>query len=497
MKAHLMFPGKDFDSQADLAPNKDNLVQDLEMETVFASMAGGDEFLHKVIVSALLNCCVNDKTTINWRQDILQDCLAHEDAIRALYEITLEPVQIRRSMFLISGSRHPSLMLSDGRRTLESLHGVLYKLYSFGEREKEKFKSEGLRNLCNMFIDQLAPNYLSEMKSHLDSLHFNNGLLFSANLGVGNTGKDFVPRFFAPERWSWLKGWFGDTPAHYRFVLDPRDESGARELSELRDQVLKNIASSTLQASKHVDSFFNMLRTELAFYIGCLNLRKILADKNCPTCMPQISDIPCTLQFEDLRDPSLSLTLDKPATGNDLRVPETPLVMITGANQGGKSTFLRSLGLSRLMLQAGMFVTAKIYMADLRDGIFTHYRRREDKDLNSGKFDEELRRMNDIVMMLDKSPFILFNESFAATNEREGSEVARQIIAALTESGAHVIFVTHMYALAEDFDNQNTLKACFLRPERDDNGQRSFKILLGKPQTTSFGKDLYKQIFQH
>lgn len=495
MKAHLMFPNRDFDLQANLAPNKPDLIQDMEADTLLSAMANGDEFLLKVASSALLSGWSNDPPTIGWRQAILRDCLAHEDVIRTLYGIILEPVQIRKSMFLISGSRHPGLMLSDGRRTLEALHGVLKKLYLFAMQEHGKFQSEGLRGLCATLIDQLAPDYLAEMKRHLTTLHFDNGVLFSARLGNGNTGKDFVPRYFVPERWSWLKEWLGDTPAHYRFSLDPRDESGARELSDLRDEVLKDIAISTLQASTHVEAFFSMIRTELAFYIGCLNLRKKLTEKNCPFCVPDITDKPCTLEFTDLRDPSLSLTLDKPAIGNDLKIPCTSLVLITGANQGGKSTFLRSLGLSRLMLQTGMLVTARQYKADLRDGVFTHYRRREDKDLNSGKFDEELNRMNEIVGMLGHAPFLLFNESFAATNEREGSEVAQQIIKALTEAGGHVVFVTHMYALAEHFENQNATTTCFLRADRDASGQRSFKILHGEPQTTSFGQDLYKQIF--
>lgn len=495
MQAHLMFPDKDYDLSAGTAPNSDDLVQDLEMKTLFSAMAEGDEFLLKIVSSALLSSQENSRFVVQWRQAILQDCLKHEDIIRALYAITLEPIQIRKSMFLISGGRHPSLMLSDGRRTLEALHGVLKKLYDFALQEKDDFQSDGLSHLCAMLIDQLAPDYLAEMKRHLATLHFDNGLLFSARLGSGNTGKDFIPRFFVPERWAWLKEWLGDRPDHYRFTLDPRDESGAHELADLRDEVLKDIAVSTLQASRHVEDFFNMLRSELAFYIGCLNLRKNLIEKNCPICMPGLSELPCTLQFEDLRDPSLSLTLGKPATGNDLNASATPLVLITGANQGGKSTFLRSLGLARLMSQAGMFVTARQYEADLRDGVFTHYRRREDKDLNSGKFDEELCRMNEVVERLGKAPFVLFNESFAATNEREGAEVARQIIAALTEAGGHVVFVTHMYTLANDFENKTIIKTCFLRAERDESGQRSFKILPGKPQTTSFGKDLYSRIF--
>lgn len=497
MKALLMFPDKDFDERSNVAANKEDLSQDLELQTLFASMANEDEFLLKIVSAAILSSSANDKKTVQWRQDILKDCLNHEDIIRSLYAITLEPIQIRKSMFLISSGRHPSLMLSDGRRTLEAFLPVLKKLYNFAAFEKERFQSAGLGNLCSMLVDQLAPDYLAEMKQHLLTLRFESGLLFSARLGNGNTGTDFVPRFFVPQRWLWLKEWLGETPAHYRFSLDPRDESGARELSELRDDVLKDISISVFKASKHVEAFFNMLRCELAFYIGCLNLRRVLKQKNCPTCMPVISDTPCTLMFDDLRDPSLSLALDQPAVGNSLEAKATPLILITGANQGGKSTFLRSLGVSQLMFQAGMFVAAQQYEADLRDGVFTHYRRREDKDLNSGKFDEELFRMNEIVKQLGKSPFLLFNESFAATNEREGAEVARQIIAAVIQSGGRVVFVTHMYAMAESFKKQSMIKVCFLRAERDELGRRSFKIFEGDPAETSFGKDLYLQIFKN
>ena len=495
MKVHLMFPAEDFDPQANLPPNMTDLVQDLELDILFSAMAEDDDFLDKIIRPAVLSGGVNSRQTILWRQDILRDCLANEKEIRALYAIAVMPVQIKKSMFLISGSRHPSLMLSESRRVLEGLHGVLKALYDFAIQEKPKFKSAGMSDLCTMIIAQLAPDYLDEMKAHLAALHFERGLLFSAKLGAGNTGKDFIARFWSPKKWSWLKEWLGDSSAHYRFMLDPHDESGARELADLRDEVLKDIATSATQASAHIEKFFYNLRAELAFYVGCLNLKKSLAAKNCPLCIPEISESADVLCFDDLRDPTLSLTLDNPAVGNQLQSVDTRLVFVMGANQGGKSTFLRSLGLSRVMLQAGLFVTAAHYKADLRDGIFTHYRRHEDKDLNSGKFDEELHRMSLIIEQLGKNPFLLFNESFAATNEKEGAEVAGQILCALTQSCAQIIFVTHMYALTERFEVQSDMKIGFLQANRDESGQRSFKISEGKPQDTSFGQDLYKTIF--
>ena len=53
--------------------------------------------------------------------------------------------------------------------------------------------------------------------------------------------------------------------------------------------------------------------------------------------------------------------------------------------------------------------------------------------------------MNTIVDILAPHALILFNESFAATNEREGSEIARQIVSALLEQAHKVVFVSHKF----------------------------------------------------
>jgi len=90
---------------------------------------------------------------------------------------------------------------------------------------------------------------------------------------------------------------------------------------------------------------------------------------------------------------------------------------------------------------------------------------------------------------------VLFNESFAATNEREGSEIARQITTALIERGVKVFFVTHLYAFAHGFVSRANGNTAFLRADRKPGGQRTFRIVPGEPLKTSFGEDLYKEIF--
>ena len=170
-------------------------------------------------------------------------------------------------------------------------------------------------------------------------------------------------------------------------------------------------------------------------------------------------------------------------------------MIITGANRGGKSTFLRSVGLALLMMQSGAFVAAKSFSSDVCTGLFTHFKREEDVTMRSGKLDEELKRMSEIVDHLSPDCAVLFNESFAATNEREGSEISRQIVTALLERRVKVLFVTHQYDFAESFYQKKMPNALFLRAERKQGGERTFKVVPGEPLETSYGEDLYDRIF--
>ncbi len=116
--------------------------------------------------------------------------------------------------------------------------------------------------------------------------------------------------------------------------------------------------------------------------------------------------------------------------------------------------------------------------------------------MKSGKLDEELSRMSDIVGQLAPDCMMLFNESFAATNEREGSGIARQVVNALLDRRIKVFFVTHLYDFAHSFYAQATQNAMFLRAERQEDGSRTFKLIEAMPLETSFGEDLYQQIFE-
>lgn len=103
--------------------------------------------------------------------------------------------------------------------------------------------------------------------------------------------------------------------------------------------------------------------------------------------------------------------------------------------------------------------------------------------------------MNDIANIVTPRALLLFNESFAATNEREGSEIARQILSALLERPNKVVFISHQYDFAHGFYEKHLDSALFLRADRLEDGRRTFKLVEGEPLGTSFGEDVYREIF--
>lgn len=511
-----MYPDRDFDPEEKFPPGdrparqrygeakKFNfppieaaLVQDLELNTLFEAMAQGDEFLYEVAVPAVLSS-LDAPDIITYRQEILRDCLNHPDSVRQIYRIPIAFMERKRKHLWGTWSRHssPGGILSSARGILEMSVDLLRELKRMADEHAEKFESPGFGRFFAMIQQELDDDYLAVVEEHLKALKFRRGVLISAQLGKGNEGANYVLRQPNPDDRLWLKRLFVPKLTTYSFSLHPRDDHGARALGELRERGLNRVANAVAQSADHVESFFNALRLELAFYIGCLNLSVQLDQLGEPITFPHPA--PANERqhsFSGLYDITLALTMKQKVVSNQVNAGNKDLVIITGANQGGKSTFLRSIGLAQLMMQCGMFVPAESFSANVCRRLFTHYKREEDASMKSGKFDEELSRMSAIIDAISPDALILFNESFAATNEREGSEIARQIVSALLEQGIKVFFVTHLYEFASNFYDKKMENAMFLRAERQAGGRRTFKLIEREPLPTSYGPDLYQRVF--
>lgn len=494
MKVFLLHPDRDIDLDRQPAPNEQALTQDLELETLLAAMAAGDTYLLDVARRVVLDS-LTDPDTITYRQRVLTDCLAQPDVVRRMYDLAVNTLQSERNVHTYWFRDAPYAILSRSIQVLELLTQGARQLRQLADQHAPDFHSDGFTRLFAMLDAELDDAYFTTIDAHLETLRMRDGSLISTELGTGNKAIRFL--LHRPPAQTWLQRITGrDGRPGYSFQIPDRDEGGFRALSELRGRGINPVANALAQAADHVLSFFAILRAELAFYLGCLNLQQQLTALGMPANLPDPT-APGAPVFTSrgLYDPCLSLRLHGPVVGNDIDGDGKTLVMITGANQGGKSTFLRSMGLAQLMMQAGMFVPAHSLTANPCDGLFTHFKREEDATMTSGKLDEELARMSEIADQIRPDAILLCNESFASTNEREGSQIARQIIRALTDTGVKVFYVTHLYELAHSLHRQQLDSAMFLRAERRPDGKRTFRLLEGKPSPTSHGPDSYRRIF--
>uniref|UniRef100_A0A7C3ED22 DNA mismatch repair protein MutS n=1 Tax=Gracilinema caldarium TaxID=215591 RepID=A0A7C3ED22_9SPIR len=495
MKVYLLHAHKDFDATAPLPPQTEDLMQDLDLDILIRAMSDEDKYLADIAKSVLFQSLL-DRDSIIYRQEVLQDAMDNEQPLRDLYALANEAIEAKRHSWFSMFGAYPSSILYGAVRLLQTYVPLLERLREMTRQYQQNFRSRGLRRFCTMVQEELNDEYMKSLVLYLKELQFIDGVMISAALKAGNEPVQYELRKPHRRDPNWIRRLFSPRTPSFTFSIDPRDEAGGRALGELRDRGINYAANAVAQSADHIESFFKILKQELAFYIGALNLRKKLISLGEPYSFPIISTDPVpTFECSGLYNICLALVANKAVVGNTVQARGKNLAIITGVNEGGKSTFLRSVGISQLMLQAGLFVPAQYFTADIRSGVFTHYRRKEDRNLGSGKFDEELKRMNTIVDNLGPNSLILFNESFASTNEREGSEIARHIVSALIETGAKVFFVTHLYTFANYFQEQASATTIMLRAERRQDGGRTFRIVMGAPSQHSHGEDLYKQVF--
>jgi DNA mismatch repair ATPase MutS len=495
MKAHLMYPDRDLNVDAPPVAGEEALIADLELGHVLAAMARGDRFLFEISRSVLLHS-LDAPEHIMYRQNVLRDFLGEPDVARKLFVIATDALQGEKTFWLGSANTRPESVVHRSVRVLTMFMEQLARLRAIAEQSRDRFRSDGLNTLLETISHEVDDAYVAEVEGHVAQLQFRHGIRTSARLGEGNEGTDYV--LHATERRSWrerIRWHRGDSLV---VQIADRDDAGHQALGEIRERGLRPVALALSQATQHLLDFFEMLHTELAFYIGCLNLHETLAEKQQRVCFPEpLHTERPALVAHGLYDPALSLLATHEIVGNDLNADSASVIFITGANRGGKSTLLRAIGSAQLMMQCGMYVAADSYRSEPRAPVFTHFKREEDASMASGKLDEELRRMSGIVDNITPMSLLLCNESFASTNESEGSEIAREVIAALRDAGVKVVYVTHLFELAHEFHRQACPDALFLRARPSAAGERPFVVTEGEPIPTSHGADIYARVFGH
>lgn len=241
--------------------------------------------------------------------------------------------------------------------------------------------------------------------------------------------------------------------------------------------------------------FYEHFVEEISFYMGAVRFIKRFKEIGLPLCRPVPGPTGTgTVLAEGLYELSMAIYTQTKPVDNRISLCENKLTLITGANQGGKSTFLRSYGIAQVLMQCGMPVAADRFEAPIYHQIFTHFTRRESEKLDSGRLKEELKRMSDMIEATVPDSLFLLNESFASTTEKEGANIARGILRAFYEKGIVTFMVTHLYQLANELYEQKPVNVTFLTAQRLESGERTFRMIPGRPTSTSYGTDLFRAL---
>ncbi len=475
----------------ELDPETADRITDLRLEALFGHMAGDDFFMRET-VRLLVPMALASSDAIRYRQETIKDGMrctaavlalygAAEDAVDAAYEhgITHQPGYAESV---------PVSVKTDNAAGLLSL--LLAKSALLGKLVREsasEFQSDGFRDLIRQMDEGFSASFLEEagaLLSTLSDLTRGGRLVIGASFGSGCKPQDCVLHGILPpdarER--------GGIPLHHIAL--------ARSADEMRDAALTQVLRLVTRLSDELLRFMSRLRFELAFVVGACRLAEKVKDAGLPVCFPIPSDGAERTVFsaQQLVDAVLGLAEHAPPVPNDLAPTTATLFLVTGANQGGKSTFLRGIGLAQVMMQCGLFVTAASYENRVYDAIHTHFAREEDPGMNHGRLEEELARMDRILNRTTPHTMLLLNESFATTTERDGARIATGLLLALHEAGVTLFYVTHLYECAARLYADNPPDTLFLRAERTETGVRPYRILPGEPQATSHARDLYGTI---
>lgn len=176
---------------------------------------------------------------------------------------------------------------------------------------------------------------------------------------------------------------------------------------------------------------------EIQFYLGYVDHMHRLTGRGLRFCYPRVSATSKAIRGREVFDLALAARRladhAEPVVTNDFRLePHQRVIVVTGPNQGGKTTFARTIGQLHHLAALGVPVPGTEADLCITDRIFTHFDREESLSDLAGKLEDELRRIRDILDSTTPASLLIMNESFSSTTVRDalaiGERVLRQVI---------------------------------------------------------------------
>ena len=242
-----------------------------------------------------------------------------------------------------------------------------------------------------------------------------------------------------------------DIPAEIRLFarleLNPLEILIANEIERTHSPEFENMRKASDSASVFPEPFIGRFVSEMRYYFRYKDLMCRLKDKGMPFAYPDISSDE-TLRIDGAYDMALALKTEGIVKNDIFLKADERGAVITGANQAGKTTYLRTIGQIALLTALGLPVPCESAELPAFLSFFSHFGETEEPSADYGKLKKELLRVEPILSRAGRGSLVLFNELFSSTTAQDAQDMTDCALSLIIEAGARVFCVTHITGIS-------------------------------------------------
>ena len=521
----LLYPSKDKyhemkERRRLLGTLPQDYMNDLCIDTAAAILTPDNTNIAKRLFTELST----DPEIINYRLDVLEDVLKMPRLMPLLRDTVRTILENEKLNTDSNTDPHTFSALNEHITALKRFRNSIIKFHEFTESEEGKSaSSKAVKNLAGYFTDIFSSKSFADMTNDLNDLeeafskkikcitvaiNFNEEMR-PVSAGIVNwsdTAATEKPSVF--DRILYRNAKFADTNVK---KLHDRYNAEASELEHAIFSELEKITSDYIfrlnRAMKDYSCIslnaISGLEEQIGFYENAARLIDLARSKGLEMCRPKL--FPMSERKADIKGLFDIMYFRKanaagvPVITNDIAIgDDARFYLLSGANNGGKTTFVRALGICQLFAQTGLFVPAAECTLSPADFIYTHFPKEEAVGINSSRFTSEIKSLKVIAENASSESMLLMNESLQSTTPTECVDIGCEMIRIFTMIGVRGIFATHLTELASHIESINSDPDCrsradSLTAETDENGERTYHMIRSMPKKTSSADAIFRK----
>jgi DNA mismatch repair protein MutS len=454
----IVFERAEGGAGVDETPEPD-FFTDLNLDQVLETMTAGRE---EYELKPFFYCPLHDVAAVRYRHEVLRD-LERPDVLESVKRFAQATQQMREHLTQIEKLHYALQKQAWFLDAVEIYCGAVRRLDE--ELAQRDVCSRGLDAFRQYLMSYTASERFSSLATETEALkQALAGVRYAlrvhgARVTVGNYEGE--PNYSAEVEETFAK--FKQGAANSYLVKLPDFVDMNHDEAQILDRVARlnpdtfgTLAEYCVRQHDYLDPTIGRFDREVQFYLAYLELIARFRAAGLPFCYPHVSARSKEIAIDETFDLALANKL-VPEGGtvvcNDFYLEEPErIIVVTGPNNGGKTTFARMFGQLHFLASLGLLVPGRSARLFLPDRIYTHFEREEDIETLRGKFDDELVRVHEILKQATSESVLVMNESFSSTTLNDalfvGTEVMNQVLA-LGPLGVYVTFVDELASLSE------------------------------------------------